>query len=127
MKLDRADKLNVVPLIDVMLVLLVIVLTAASFISYGKIEVSLPKQGSSDKDFPKERTEISLFADGSIKFNDILIDQSELKDRLSSLDKKEFILFKGDEEAAFGSFVSILRVLKDLQMSNFLIMTQEKK
>lgn len=127
MRLDRADKLNLVPLIDVMLVLLVIVLTAASFISYGKIEVSLPKQGATDKDFPKERTEISLFADGSVKFNDTLIDKNELKDRLSNLDKKEFILFKGDEEAAFGSFVSILRILKDLEMSNFLIMTQEQK
>ena len=36
-------KLNVVPLIDVMLVLLTIVLCAASFIEYGKVEVQLPK------------------------------------------------------------------------------------
>ena len=63
-------KLNVVPLIDVMLVLLTIVLCAASFIEYGKVEVQLPKASQGEKEFPKERAEILLKVDGEIALDD---------------------------------------------------------
>jgi len=42
MRLKRFDNMNVVPFIDIILVILVIVLTTASFIQLGVIEVNLP-------------------------------------------------------------------------------------
>ena len=127
MKLDRADKLNVVPLIDVMLVLLVIVLTAASFITYGKVEVNLPKTSNSSDEFPKERLEIVLFENNTIKFKDEFVNIDDLKFELSQISKEEFILFKGDKKAEFGVFVDILQILKELNLSNFMIMTEKNE
>ena len=48
------DQINVIPLVDVMLVLLVIVLTTATFITTGQIPVDLPtaKQAGDRRDVP---------------------------------------------------------------------------
>ena len=61
------DQINVIPLVDVMLVLLVIVLTTATFISTGQIPVNLAKakEVGDRKDVP---IVISLTADGSLFF-----------------------------------------------------------
>ena len=120
-------KLNVVPLIDVMLVLLTIVLCAASFIEYGKVEVQLPKASQGEKEFPKERVEILLKVDGEIALDDEVLHLDALKERLSEFPKDKFILFKGDEKAEFGKFIDILQILKELGLSNFLIMTEVKR
>ena len=120
-------KLNVVPLIDVMLVLLTIVLCAASFIEYGKVEVQLPKASQGENEFPKERVEILLKVDGEIALDDEVLHLDTLKERLSEFPKNKFILFKGDEKAEFGKFVDILQILKELGLSNFLIMTEVKR
>lgn len=63
------DQINVIPLVDVMLVLLVIVLTTATFISTGQIPVNLAKakEVSDHKDVP---IVISLTADGNLFLND---------------------------------------------------------
>lgn len=126
MDMKEDFKLNVVPLIDVMLVLLVIVLCAASFIEYGKVEVQLPKSSKSDKEFPKDRSEILLKASGEIILDEEELDLQVLKEKLSEFPKDKFILFKGDERSEFGKFVDILQILKELGLSNFLIMTEVK-
>lgn len=42
----KFDEINIIPFIDIMLVLLAIVLITASFISQGKIQVNVPKASS---------------------------------------------------------------------------------
>ena len=43
---EKFDEINIIPFIDIMLVLLAIVLVTASFISQGKIKVNVPKASS---------------------------------------------------------------------------------
>ncbi|QKF93119.1 biopolymer transporter ExbD [Campylobacter sp. CCUG 57310] len=128
MDIKNDFKLNVVPLIDVMLVLLAIVLTAASFIEYSKINITLPDSNPSlDKeDLPKEKIELTLDANGEISINERVIDMDDLRNELNILQKDQFILFKGDKEAQFGKFVDILQLLKEFELQNFLIMTRSK-
>ena len=44
--MKKFDEINIIPFIDIMLVLLAIVLVTASFISQGKIKVNVPKASS---------------------------------------------------------------------------------
>ncbi|EJS88741.1 biopolymer transport protein [Pasteurella multocida subsp. multocida str. Anand1_cattle] len=44
--MKKFDEINIIPFIDIMLVLLAIVLITASFISQGKIQVNVPKASS---------------------------------------------------------------------------------
>lgn len=127
MKLEEDFRLNVVPLIDVMLVLLVIVLCAASFIEYGKVDIKLPKSKDGSKEFPQERIEILLNSENMISINDKNVNLDALKAKLKDLSKDTFILFKGDERAQFGEFVVILQILKELELANFVIMTEVVK
>ena len=48
MKLKKYDSINVIPFIDVLLVLLTIVLMTSTFISKGIIPISLPKASNAD-------------------------------------------------------------------------------
>lgn len=126
MKIQNDFKLNVVPLIDVMLVLLTIVLCTASFIEYGKVDMALPKSTNSSNKFPKKRVEISLYANGVIKFEDDILELNELDDKLSALSNDINIIFKGDENANFKNFIEIIELLKKHNLSNFIIMTEAK-
>ncbi|NLK67109.1 MAG: biopolymer transporter ExbD [Campylobacteraceae bacterium] len=126
MKIENDFKLNVVPLIDVMLVLLTIVLCAASFIEYGKIDMTLPKSGASSNELPKQRVEISLYADGTMKFDGNFVDIETLELNLEALDKETPLVFKGDEKSEFKNFVDIVQLFKKYNLSNFIIMTEAK-
>src|SRR6185503_12929531 len=80
--MDRElDQINVIPLVDVMLVLLVIVLTTATFISTGQIPVNLAKakEAGDRKDVP---IVITLNAEGSLFINDRPVTPDGLKETL---------------------------------------------
>ena len=64
MKESEFDYINVIPLVDVMLVLLTIVLTTSTFIATGAISVSLPKASSSQMEALKRQT-IAIDREGS--------------------------------------------------------------
>src|ERR1043165_2015920 len=76
------DQINVIPLVDVMLVLLVIVLTTATFISSGQIPVNLAKakEVGNRKDAP---IIITLTADGALFLNDRTVPEGGLQSALT--------------------------------------------
>lgn len=55
----RMDTINIVPFIDIMLVLLVIVLTSATFIAQGKIPIAIP-QAQGSQEIPKHKKVLRL-------------------------------------------------------------------
>jgi biopolymer transport protein ExbD len=67
------NQINVIPLVDVMLVLLVIVLTTATFISTGQVPVELAKakEAGAHKDVPLV---ITMTADGRLFLTDQPVD-----------------------------------------------------
>ena len=50
MKIKRGDGLNIVPFIDIMLVLLALVLSISTFVSQGKIKVEVPNASSTEQE-----------------------------------------------------------------------------
>ena len=111
MKLKKFDQINVLPFIDIMLVLLVIVLTTASFIAKGVIPLDLPKAGSA-KELPIKRIEISIDKEGKIFMGKDAVDITTLKERLASVSLKSTILLRTDKDSRFEPFVEVLDVLK---------------
>ena len=107
-------EINVTPLVDVMLVLLVIFMITAPMLHQG-IEVALP---TADAEFLPDRNEspliLSINRDGVVYFEDTPIHSSQLVDRLVPLlearaDKTVFI--KGDREASYGVVIEVLDIL----------------
>ncbi|MEA3330640.1 MAG: biopolymer transporter ExbD [Campylobacterota bacterium] len=116
MRRQKFDDINVVPFIDIMLVLLVIVLTTASFVQTGVIKLDLPTSSSETKEPPKKELKISIKKEGEIFFDKEQITQEEVEKRLLSHDKTTPIHLYCDKEAEFREFVFLLDILKKKQL-----------
>lgn len=124
MRLNKKDGLNIVPFIDIMLVLLAIVLSISTFIAHGKIAVDLPSAKSAQQDKEDEK-KVSVVIDKDNKFfiDDVEISEDELKDKLNAVDIKTLIELKSDKNAKFDSFVKVVDILKEKGHENFAIQT----
>lgn len=124
MRLNKKDGLNIVPFIDIMLVLLAIVLSISTFIAQGKIAVDLPSAKSAQQDKEDEK-KMSVVIDKDNKFfiDDVEISEDELKDKLNAVDIKTLIELKSDKNAKFDSFVKVIDILKEKGHENFAIQT----
>ena len=124
MRLNKKDGLNIVPFIDIMLVLLAIVLSISTFIAQGKIPVDLPSAKSAQQDKEDEK-KVSVVIDKDNKFfiDDVEISDTELKDKLNAVDIKTLIELKSDKNAKFDSFVKVIDILKEKGHENFAIQT----
>ncbi|QPH91489.1 TonB system transport protein ExbD [Campylobacter concisus] len=124
MRLNKKDGLNIVPFIDIMLVLLAIVLSISTFIAQGKIAVDLPSASSTEQ-IKEDEKKVSVVIDKDNKFfiDDAEISEDELKDKLNAIDTKTLVQLKSDKNAKFESFVKVIDILKEKGHENFAIQT----
>ncbi|MFP4333081.1 MAG: TonB system transport protein ExbD [Campylobacterales bacterium] len=122
---SKFNQINIVPFIDVMLVLLTIVLTTATFIAKGIIPVDLPEAKESQSLGQQKQIEIAIKEDGKIYYDGDIVSIAELKDRVTSVNKKDSIIIKSDKKSAFENFVSVLEILKSNNFENISILTKK--
>ena len=124
MRLNKKDGLNIIPFIDIMLVLLAIVLSISTFIAQGKIAVDLPSASSTEQ-IKEDEKKVSVVIDKDNKFfiDDAEISEDELKDKLNAIDTKTLVQLKSDKNAKFESFVKVIDILKEKGHENFAIQT----
>ncbi|MDG2939541.1 TonB system transport protein ExbD [Bisgaard Taxon 10/6] len=126
--MKKFDEINIIPFIDIMLVLLAIVLITASFISQGKIQVNVPKASQTvafkSDDLAKLLT---VNAEGKIFFNDKPIEQAELEKEIAGWDKDQKVTLKVDAESSFQNFVSITDLMAKNNIKNVAIVTVKDK
>ncbi len=125
MRLKRFDNMNVVPFIDIILVILVIILTTASFIQLGVIEVNLPSAKANNlKEVVRKDLNISIKRDGEVFFNREKVLVENLEKRLLDYNRSVNITIFCDRDAKFEKFVSLLDILKSNGYENLGIMTK---
>jgi biopolymer transport protein ExbD len=107
------DQINVIPLVDVMLVLLVIVLTTATFISTGQIPVNLAKAKavSDRKDVP---IIITLTSEGGLFVNDKPIADGELPSTLLAESRESAVVVRADKVTLLEKFVALVDEIRGL-------------
>ncbi|MGL2553549.1 TonB system transport protein ExbD [Helicobacter pylori] len=124
----RGDGLNVVPFIDIMLVLLAIVLSVSTFIAQGKIKVSLPNAKNAEKSQPNDQKVVVISVDehDNIFVDDKPTNLEALSAVVKQTDPKTFIDLKSDKSSRFETFISIMDILKEHNHENFSISTETK-
>ncbi|ANH46028.1 TonB system transport protein ExbD [Helicobacter pylori] len=122
----RGDGLNVVPFIDIMLVLLAIVLSVSTFIAQGKIKVSLPNAKNAEKSQPNDQKVVVISVDehDNIFVDDKPTNLEALSAVVKQTDPKTLIDLKSDKSSRFETFISIMDILKEHNHENFSISTQ---
>ena len=124
--MKRFDQINMIPFIDIILVLLAIVLTTASFVSKGLIEVNVPNAKQlSEPPKNQETLEIALNADKSLFFKDEAVSVEQLQERLKTVNADTFIVLRIDKTAAFEQFVQLMDLLKAQQLNHLSIQAQK--
>jgi biopolymer transport protein ExbD len=125
MKRKPMASMNVIPFIDIMLVLLVMVLTTATFIRQGIIPVDLPEAKSAEKKSNEKEVTIYVTKKGEIFFEKERVELSGLKQKLQDLSKTDIVVLRSDKESRFQDFVSVMDILKKLNHESLYIVTSE--
>lgn len=125
MKLKKFDSINVIPFIDVLLVLLAIVLMTSTFIAKGVIPVSLPKADSASNAKIQKEINLVVKKDNTLFLNQQHLSLDALKVLMGKYDNKTPILISCDKESQMDVFVQILDILKQKSFKNISIVTKK--
>jgi len=124
MKIKKYDSINIVPFIDIILVLLVIVLTTATFVVKGIIPVDLSESKSSKKIKNQKKLMITIKEDGEVFFDKEQVLKEDISNELKKYEKNSLININCDKNTKFDNFVYIIDILKDDGYENLGIVTK---
>jgi biopolymer transport protein TolR len=124
----KAD-INVTPLVDVMLVLLIIMMLIAPMLQQG-VAVTLPEAGNTgDKPDTQDQTVVAIDSRGAFYVNAIPVAPDDLIPRVQRVleDKKEKIVYlKGDKDAKYSAIMDAMDAFRKAQIENIALITEKK-
>ncbi len=103
-------EINMIPLIDVMLVLLIIFMVTAPLLTHA-VKVDLPKESTAANQLPPENIQIAIGADGQLYWAGEKIDDAMLKQRLqdaASRDNTSEIQLRADQNVPYRSVAHVM-------------------
>jgi biopolymer transport protein ExbD len=115
--------INVTPLVDVVLVLLIILMVSSTYIVAQTLKVQLPKARSTDGTADKP-TKVELLKDGSLRFNDNKVSEAELTQKVKdavAADPEMSLVVSADKEVQHGNVVHMLDIAKLAGVTKFAI------
>lgn len=121
------SEINMTPLVDVMLVLMVIFLVTAPMIN-SAINLNLPKESAAHIT-DKKAVSISINQNGEYFLNDKIISISALEDELKSIsktDSKRHVHIRADIDVSYGKVSRILGIAQNIGLSNIGFVTEPK-
>src|SRR6202047_3386383 len=116
--------INITPLVDVVLVLLIILVTAP--VLQSGIEVNVPKTRTV-KEISEERIVITINKDQRVFLGNDAININQIAARLRQKirdPRKQFIFLRADENVPFGAFATVMDAVKQSGITNVSIVTQ---
>jgi biopolymer transport protein ExbD len=127
---DEIVGINVTPLVDVCLVLVIIFMVTAPLMSDPVIKVTLPK-AHADKGEESDKLTLTLSKDGDVAldfkiYTDMVMLEDDLKVALAQSQSKVVIL-RADEEALHGRLTELMAKAKDAGALSLTIATEQKR
>jgi biopolymer transport protein TolR len=122
--------INVTPLVDVMLVLLIIMMLVAPMLQQG-VAVRLPTASNTvDKPETQEQTVLAIAKDKSFFLNAKPVQEAEMTQRLNELlenKKEKIVLIKADEEVEYSAVMTAMDQLRQAGIEDIGLITERKK
>lgn len=123
------SEINVTPLVDVMLVLLIVFMVAAPLLTVG-VPVDLPQTQAKSLDTEQKPVTITVANDGQIYVQDKLVDLGTLVNEVSALapegsDARVYV--RGDASANYGSVMKVMGLLSGAGYSKIGLITAQEQ
>jgi len=124
----KAD-INVTPLVDVMLVLLIIMMLVAPMLQKG-VDVRLPQAtNGADKPETQEQTVIAINANRQLYLNSVMVREDDLRQKVTEVletKKEKIVLIKADIDAPYSAIMATMDKLREAQIENVGLITEKK-
>ncbi len=127
MKVERdrgvMSEINVTPLVDVMLVLLIIFMVTAPLLQQG-IDVNLPRAKGKDMP-PEERVALVIRKDMKVYMNDSPVSVADMRRKLEAISKMNPNVFlKADKDVPYGFVVEVMGEIKEAGIEKLGMVTE---
>lgn len=124
----KITEINVTPLVDVVLVLLIVMMVAANFIVKGSIQVQLPKAATAD-DAPISTIGVTIDKQETLYLNGIqksLLDLGTAVAEQYQKDKNLQAIIDADYRASHGAVVEVIDAIRTAGIVNFALNVEKK-
>ena len=122
--------INVTPLVDVMLVLLIIMMLIAPMLQQG-VSLRLPTAANTvDKPETQDQTVISIAKDKELYLNAKPVRESDLAQKLADIlesKTQKIVLIKADEEVEYGAVMAVMDQLRQAAIEDVGLITEKLK
>ncbi|TAL30186.1 MAG: biopolymer transporter ExbD [Spirochaetes bacterium] len=112
---DEISNINITPMVDVMLVLLVIFMVTANFLKKESVNINLPKVAASDPNVA-ESMQVSLTRDGKLLLEGLETDAERLGMALARESKYRpnmRVTVSADESLSYGTIASVMGIIRN--------------
>jgi len=122
-------EINLIPFIDVLLVVLIFLMISTTFTRYQELAITLPTANGSASQSELKQIHIAVSRDGRFAINGKLTDRAQLSNSLSALNKDSAIQVNidADAKAPHQAVMSALEAARDANLSNIVFSSQTTK
>jgi len=123
-------EINLIPFIDVLLVVLIFLMISTTFTRYQELAITLPTASGIESQVESKQVHIAVSRDGRFAINGKVTDQSQLSNALTQLGSKDSNLqvnIDADAKAPHQSVMTALEAARDANLSNIVFSSQTKK
>jgi biopolymer transport protein ExbD len=117
--------INIIPFVDIMLVLLTIVLTTSTFIAQGAIPLELPRVSRSEGEALRTQT-IEISKQGRLYCNGTEVTLENLPRQIERVSRETPVLIRADRDIALQIFVDVMDTVRNLGFRRVSLQTESK-
>jgi biopolymer transport protein ExbD len=122
-------EINLIPFIDVLLVVLIFLMISTTFTRYQELAITLPTANGAASQMEVKQIHIAVSRDGRFAINGKVTDRTQLSNLLNNLntDINIQVNIDADARAPHQSVMSALEAARDANLSNIVFSSQTKK
>ena len=122
-------EINLIPFIDVLLVVLIFLMISTTFTRYQELAITLPTANGAASQSEVKQIHIAVSRDGRFAINGKVTDRSQLSNSLTTLNKDSAVQVNidADAKAPHQAVMSALEAARDANLSNIVFSSQTTK